>query len=132
MLLVSYTIYDIQIVKEFLKVVNLARIRTPSLLPQFKGINTHERAIEAEVAEHGASVHFVSSELDGGPMVLQASVSVLSLDSPKVLAARVLVQEHLIYPIAIKWFCEGRLKLQNNAVLMDGQLLPEQGIQFQS
>ena len=104
----------------------------PSLLPQFKGINTHERAIEAEVAEHGASVHFVSSELDGGPMVLQASVSVLSLDSPKVLAARVLVQEHLIYPIAIKWFCEGRLKLQNNAVLMDGQLLPEQGIQFQS
>ena len=65
-------------------------------------------------------------------MVLQASVSVQSLDSPKVLAARVLVQEHLIYPIAIKWFCEGRLKLQNNAVLMDGQLLPEQGIQFQS
>lgn len=104
----------------------------PSLLPQFKGTNTHERALEAEVDQHGASVHFVSSELDGGPMVIQASVPVLSLDSPKVLAARVLVQEHLIYPIAIKWFCEGRLKLQNNAVLMDGQLLPSQGIQFQS
>ena len=104
----------------------------PSLLPQFKGTNTHERAIEAEVDLHGASVHFVSSELDGGPVVLQALVPVLELDSPRVLAARVLVQEHIIYPIAIKWFCEGRLKLNNNAVLMDGHQLPVTGIPFQS
>jgi phosphoribosylglycinamide formyltransferase-1 len=104
----------------------------PSLLPQFKGTNTHERAIEAEVEQHGASVHFVSSELDGGAVVLQALVPVLELDSPSVLAARVLVQEHIIYPIAIKWFCEGRLKLNNNAVLMDGHQLPVQGIPFQS
>jgi phosphoribosylglycinamide formyltransferase-1 len=104
----------------------------PSLLPQFKGINTHERAIEAEVDQHGASVHFVSSELDGGAVVLQALVPVLALDSPSVLAARVLVQEHIIYPIAIKWFCEGRLKLHNNAVLMDGHPLPVQGMPFQS
>jgi phosphoribosylglycinamide formyltransferase-1 len=104
----------------------------PSLLPQFKGINTHERAIEAEVDQHGASVHFVSSELDGGAVVLQALVPVLALDSPSVLAARVLVQEHIIYPIVIKWFCEGRLKLHNNAVLMDGHPLPVQGIPFQS
>ena len=104
----------------------------PSLLPLFKGTNTHERAIEAEVSQHGASVHFVSSELDGGPIVLQALVPVLDLDSPNVLAARVLVQEHIIYPIAIKWFCEGRLKLQNNAVLMDGHRLPAQGMPFQS
>ena len=104
----------------------------PSLLPQFKGTNTHERALEAEVDEHGASVHFVSSELDGGPLVIQAIVAVLSTDSPKVLAARVLVQEHIIYPTAIKWFCEGRLKLQNNLVLMDGHPLPTQGMQFQS
>jgi phosphoribosylglycinamide formyltransferase-1 len=104
----------------------------PSLLPQFKGTNTHERAIEAEVETHGASVHFVSSELDGGPMVIQASVPVLELDSPSVLGARVLAQEHIIYPIAIKWFCEGRLTLQNEAVLMDGHPLPAQGMQFQS
>jgi phosphoribosylglycinamide formyltransferase-1 len=104
----------------------------PSLLPQFKGTNTHERAIEAEVEQHGASVHFVSSELDGGAIVLQALVPVLELDSPSVLAARVLVQEHIIYPIAIKWFCEGRLKLNNNAVLMDGLQLPMQGMPFQS
>jgi phosphoribosylglycinamide formyltransferase-1 len=104
----------------------------PSLLPQFKGTNTHERAIEAEVEQHGASVHFVSSELDGGAIVLQALVPVLELDSPSALAARVLVQEHIIYPIAIKWFCEGRLKLNNNAVLMDGHQLPVQGIPFQS
>ena len=104
----------------------------PSLLPQFKGTNNHERAIEAEVDQHGASVHFVSSELDGGPMVLQALVTVEDLDSPRVLAARVLVQEHVIYPIAIKWFCEGRLKLQNNLVLMDGHRLPVEGMKFQS
>jgi phosphoribosylglycinamide formyltransferase-1 len=104
----------------------------PSLLPQFKGTNTHERAIEAEVEVHGASVHFVSSELDGGPMVIQASVPVLDLDSPSSLGARVLVQEHIIYPIAIKWFCEGRLTLQNKAVLMDGHPLPAEGMQFQS
>ena len=104
----------------------------PSLLPLFKGTNTHERAIEAEVNQHGASVHFVSSELDGGPIVIQALVPVLDLDSPSVLAARVLAQEHIIYPIAIKWFCEGRLKLHKNAVLMDGHQLPVQGMPYQS
>jgi phosphoribosylglycinamide formyltransferase-1 len=104
----------------------------PSLLPLFKGTNTHERAIEAEVDQHGASVHFVSSELDGGPIVIQALVPVLDLDSPRALAARVLVQEHIIYPIAIKWFCEGRLKLRNNAVLMDGHQLPVQGMPYQA
>lgn len=103
----------------------------PSLLPLFRGTNTHERALEAEVEQHGASVHFVSSELDGGPIVIQALVPVLSMDSPSVLASRVLVQEHIIYPIAIKWFCEGRLKLHNNTVLMDGHSLPAQGMPFQ-
>lgn len=103
----------------------------PSLLPNFKGINTHERAIEAEVEEHGASVHFVTSELDGGPIVLQAKVPVYGEDSPRLLAARVLVQEHVIYPISIKWFCEGRLKLQANQVTMDEHPLPTQGIVHQ-
>ncbi|MCO4836986.1 MAG: phosphoribosylglycinamide formyltransferase [Oceanospirillaceae bacterium] len=102
----------------------------PSLLPLFKGTNTHERALEAEVETHGASVHFVTSELDGGPIVIQAIVPVLEMDSPSILAARVLVQEHIIYPIAIKWFCEGRLTLQNTTVLMDGHHLPVQGMPY--
>jgi len=102
----------------------------PSLLPLFKGINTHERAIEAEEDQHGASVHFVTSELDGGPIVIQAIVPVLEMDSPTILAARVLVQEHIIYPIAIKWFCEGRLTFQNATVLMDGHKLPVQGMPY--
>ncbi|MDB4001227.1 phosphoribosylglycinamide formyltransferase [Oceanospirillaceae bacterium] len=102
----------------------------PSLLPLFKGTNTHERALEAEEDQHGASVHFVTSELDGGPIVIQAIVPVLEMDSPSVLAARVLVQEHIIYPIAIKWFCEGRLTLQNATVSMDGHNLPVQGMPY--
>jgi len=102
----------------------------PSLLPLFKGTNTHERALEAEEDQHGASVHFVTSELDGGPIVIQAIVPVLEMDSPSVLAARVLVQEHIIYPIAIKWFCEGRLTLQNATVSIDGHNLPVQGMPY--
>lgn len=102
----------------------------PSLLPLFKGTNTHERALEAEEDQHGASVHFVTSELDGGPIVIQAIVPVLEMDSPTILAARVLVQEHIIYPIAIKWFCEGRLTLQNTTVLMDSHKLPAQGMPY--
>jgi len=102
----------------------------PSLLPLFKGTNPHERALEAEEDQHGASVHFVTSELDGGPIVIQAIVPVLEMDSPSVLAARVLVQEHIIYPIAIKWFCEGRLTLQNATVSMDGHNLPVQGMPY--
>ena len=104
----------------------------PSLLPLFKGTNTHERALEAEVDQHGASVHFVTSELDGGPIVLQSLVPVLGEDSPATLAARVLVHEHIIYPIVIKWFCEGRLNLSHDQVTMDGQPLPTQGLAFQS
>ena len=102
----------------------------PSLLPEFKGTNTHERAIDAEVDEHGATVHFVTSKLDGGPIVLQTIVPVFGEDSPDLLAARVLVQEHVIYPIAIKWFCEGRLKLNDSTVTMDGHALPSQGIAY--
>jgi len=74
----------------------------PSLLPKFKGLDTHQRAIEAGEAEHGASVHFVTPELDDGPVILQASVPVLSDDSAATLAARVLVEEHKLYPAAIQ------------------------------
>lgn len=74
----------------------------PSLLPKFKGLHTHQRAIDAGEAEHGASVHFVTAELDDGPVILQASVPVLADDNADTLAARVLEQEHLLYPAAIQ------------------------------
>jgi phosphoribosylglycinamide formyltransferase-1 len=97
----------------------------PSLLPEFKGLNTHQRAIEADVAEHGASVHFVTAELDGGPVIVQAAVPVQADDEAERLAARVLQQEHRIYPAAIRWFAEGRLQLKDNQVWLDGKALSQ-------
>jgi len=99
----------------------------PSLLPEFKGMHTHRRALEAGHKEHGASVHFVSNELDSGPIVIQAKVSVLENDNEEALAERVLEQEHIIYPIAIEWFVSGRLSLINNQVYFDNKLITEAG-----
>ena len=95
----------------------------PSLLPKYPGLHTHRRVLEAGDAEHGASVHFVTTELDGGPVVLQARVPVLSGDDEAMLAQRVLVQEHRIYPLAIRWFAEGRLRLDGGVVSFDGRAL---------
>jgi len=83
----------------------------PSLLPAFSGLHTHRRALAAGVKVHGCTVHFVTRELDSGPIVIQAAVPVLDGDSEDALAARVLAQEHRIYPQAIRWFCAGRLEL---------------------
>lgn len=83
----------------------------PSLLPAFRGLHTHRRALAAGVREHGATVHFVTEELDGGPGILQAVVPVLPDDDEARLAARVLAQEHRIYPQVVRWFAEGRLCL---------------------
>ena len=102
----------------------------PALLPDFPGLNTHERAIESAVKQHGASVHFVTTEVDGGPIILQASVPVKSDDSSEQLAQRVLQQEHLIYPLAIKWFAEKRLVLDKNRVLLDKVELPKTGLNY--
>jgi phosphoribosylglycinamide formyltransferase-1 len=93
----------------------------PSLLPAFRGLDTHRRALEAGVQEHGASVHFVTDELDGGPVITQARVAVLPQDSPETLAARVLEQEHRILPQVIRWFAEGRVKLVDGRAWLDGQ-----------
>lgn len=93
----------------------------PSLLPQFPGLDTHARAIAAGAREHGASVHFVTEELDGGPVIIQARVPVLAGDDADTLAARVLEQEHRILPQAIRWFAEGRLSLDDGRVLLDGR-----------
>ncbi|MFZ0788662.1 MAG: phosphoribosylglycinamide formyltransferase [Chromatiaceae bacterium] len=86
----------------------------PSLLPRFRGLHTHQRALDAGETEHGASVHFVTDELDGGPVIVQARVPVLPGDDADTLAARVLTQEHRIYPAAVCLFAEGRLRLGND------------------
>ena len=82
----------------------------PSLLPKYKGLHTHRRALEAGDEEHGLSIHFVTEELDGGPLVLQAKVSVTVDDDETSLAKKVQLQEHLLYPIAVRWFLQGRLQ----------------------
>jgi phosphoribosylglycinamide formyltransferase-1 len=97
----------------------------PSLLPKFRGLHTHERAIAAGETEHGASIHFVTAELDGGPVIVQAKVPMLPGDDPDTLAARVLEQEHRLYPLAIRWFAEGRLRLEGDRVWFDGEALAE-------
>ncbi|QNH80738.1 phosphoribosylglycinamide formyltransferase [Pseudomonas protegens] len=99
----------------------------PSLLPKYKGLHTHQRALEAGDTEHGCSVHFVTEELDGGPLVVQAVIPVELHDSPQSLAQRVHIQEHRIYPMAVRWFAEGRLMLSDQGALLDGQLLAASG-----
>lgn len=93
----------------------------PSLLPKYRGLNTHQRALEAGDLEHGSSVHFVTAELDGGPVILQAFVPVRPGDDAESLARRVQEAEHLIYPRVIGWFAEGRLALDGNTVRLDGR-----------
>jgi phosphoribosylglycinamide formyltransferase-1 len=88
----------------------------PSLLPMFPGLKTHERAIEEGIKVHGCTVHFVTARLDHGPIVVQAAVPVRGDDTPDTLAARVLVQEHRIYPQAVRWFAEGRLSIHDGRV----------------
>jgi len=92
----------------------------PSLLPAFPGLRTHRRALEEGVRIHGCTVHFVTSRLDGGPIIVQAAVPVLPDDSEETLAARVLQQEHVVLPQAVRWFLERRLQVQGNSVLVNG------------
>ena len=94
----------------------------PSLLPKFPGLNTHQRAIDASEKKHGASVHFVTEEVDGGPVIAQQSVNIDSTDNPQTLAKKVLEKEHILYPKVINWYTQGRLKLLNNkTVILDRQ-----------
>ena len=100
----------------------------PSLLPKYPGLDTHARALAAGDSEHGASVHFVTHEIDGGPVIVQARVPVQDGDGPDALAERVLEQEHRITPLAIDWLSQGRLQLKNGQALFDGNKLPPQGV----
>lgn len=95
----------------------------PSLLPKYRGLHTHRRALEAGDREHGASVHFVTRELDGGPVVIRAKVPVRAGDDESSLAARVLAEEHRIYPECIGWFAAGRLRMRDGSAFLDGRRL---------
>ncbi|HEX3915597.1 MAG TPA: phosphoribosylglycinamide formyltransferase [Steroidobacteraceae bacterium] len=97
----------------------------PSLLPKYAGLDTHRRALEAHDTEHGVTVHFVTEQLDGGPRVLQSRVPVLPGDTEATLSRRVLVQEHLIYPLAVNWFGQGRLRCEAGEAWLDGRPLRE-------
>jgi phosphoribosylglycinamide formyltransferase-1 len=97
----------------------------PSLLPAFPGVDTHRRVLEAGVKLHGCTVHFVAPEVDRGPIIAQAAVPVLATDDEAALAARVLTQEHLIYPRAVRWFLEERLLVDNGVVRLRGNAEPQ-------
>ncbi len=99
----------------------------PSLLPKYQGLHTHQRAIAAGDKEHGCSVHFVTAELDGGPVILQAKVPIFANDDVDTVAARVHDQEHRIYPLVIRWFCQNRLQQHADQALLDGQVLSKHG-----
>ena len=99
----------------------------PSLLPKYPGLHTHQRALDSGDNEAGVTVHFVSKELDGGPIIIQASVPVLSSDDSDTLGKRVLEQEHKIYPLAARWFCEGRLRCDESHAWFDEKVLPLSG-----
>jgi phosphoribosylglycinamide formyltransferase-1 len=103
----------------------------PSLLPKYQGLHTHQRAIDAGDSEHGTSVHFVTEELDGGPVILQARVPIFEGDAADEVAARVQAQEHSIYPLVVRWFCEGRLQMVDGAVQLDGALLGTAGYAYE-
>jgi phosphoribosylglycinamide formyltransferase-1 len=100
----------------------------PSLLPAYPGLHTHRRAIEAGESKAGATVHFVTPELDGGPAIIQAQVAISATETEDSLAAKVLVFEHQIYPKAIEWFCENRLQMGDSHAKLDNTKLPKHGI----
>jgi phosphoribosylglycinamide formyltransferase 1 len=121
---------DLVVLAGFMRVLGDAFVRRypdrllnihPSLLPAFPGLHTHALALAAGVKLHGATVHFVTPSLDAGPIVIQAAVPVLAGDTEDALAARVLVQEHMIYPLAMRWFLEGRLRVADGRVSLSGE-----------
>jgi phosphoribosylglycinamide formyltransferase-1 len=99
----------------------------PSLLPKYRGLNTHARALEAGDGEHGCSIHFVTEELDGGPLIAQAPLPVQTNDTVDSLSKRVQQREHYLYPQVLQWRAQNRLELTDNGVLLDGKPLPAQG-----
>ncbi|OOF68728.1 phosphoribosylglycinamide formyltransferase [Rodentibacter caecimuris] len=105
------------------KIINIH----PSLLPKYPGINTYQRAMESGDKEHGTTIHFVNEEVDGGAVILQAKVPIFPEDTIEDIELRTREQEYKLYPLAVKWFIEERLKLIAGKAYLDNQLLPPQG-----
>lgn len=99
----------------------------PSLLPKYPGLNTYQRAIHAGDEEHGTSVHFVTEQLDGGPVIMQARIPILDEDTVESLTAKVQEKEHVIYPLVVQWFVEGRLEMKEGKAFLDGEPLGMNG-----
>lgn len=99
----------------------------PSLLPKYPGLHTHHQTIDNGDSEHGTSVHFVTEQLDGGPLILQAKVPIFPVDEEDDVIARVQAQEHTLYPLVVNWFVTGRLVMRENAAWLDGERLPAPG-----
>ncbi|HHS99422.1 MAG TPA: phosphoribosylglycinamide formyltransferase, partial [Thiomicrospira sp.] len=95
----------------------------PSLLPKYTGLHTHKRAIEAGDKKHGLSIHFVTPELDGGPVILQAEVDIVPKDTEETLAEKVHIQEHNAYPLVVEWFAKGKLLLKGNQAWLNQKCL---------
>ena len=130
---------DLVVLAGFMRILTPAFVRHyqgkmlnihPSLLPKYQGLNTHQRAIDAGDDIHGVTVHFVTEELDGGPPIIQAHVPIMSDDTADTLAKRVQTQEHIIYPMAVKWFAEKQLSMVDNQVYLAKKILPSNGYQF--
>ncbi len=102
----------------------------PSLLPKYKGLHTHQRALAAGDSEHGCTVHFVSEELDGGPLLIQAIVPIIDNDTESSLQSRVHTREHIAYPLAVEWICAGRVRFEAKGIYLDGELLPASGFRL--
>jgi phosphoribosylglycinamide formyltransferase-1 len=102
----------------------------PSLLPLYPGTNTHQRALDAGERQHGVSVHYVTDQLDGGPIIARASVCINPQDDAKSLSEKVLAHEHILYPKVVGWFAQGRIKLKKNRVYLDDKILPPNGFTF--
>jgi phosphoribosylglycinamide formyltransferase-1 len=126
---------DLVLLAGFMRILGSAFVRRyegrlinihPSLLPAFPGLHTHRRALAEGVRIHGCTVHFVTPDLDHGPVIVQAAVPVLDDDDETTLAARVLAQEHRVYPLALRWFAEGRLRLSEGRVLLDSPQLADE------
>ena len=127
---------DLIVLAGFMRILSYAFVKQyegkminihPSLLPKYKGLHTHQRALENKDTEHGVSVHFVTAELDGGPVILQAKVPIFAEDDETILAERVQQQEHVIYPLVVKWFVEKRLTMSDGAAFLDNAFLPANG-----
>lgn len=103
----------------------------PSLLPKHKGLQTHQRALDAGDLEHGATIHFVTEELDGGPLILQSRIKIIPGDDADSLAAQVQQQEYRLFPLVTRWFVAGRLHLNEDRASLDGSPIPASGLRLE-